>query len=76
MDFQYSDKVESLRKQLTAFMEEHIYLNEALYQQQKEENRERGHAYAKVPIVDELKERHGPRACGTFSCRKKNTALA
>lgn len=76
MDFQYSDKVKDLRQQLLTFMDEYIYPNEELYKQQKQANQERGRAYAKVPIVDELKEKPGPRACGTCSCRRRNTALA
>lgn len=57
MDFRYSTRVEDLRKQLLDFMDQYIYPNEAIYKQQKEENRERGRAYAKVPLVDELKEK-------------------
>ncbi|GGY75159.1 acyl-CoA dehydrogenase family protein [Marinobacter zhanjiangensis] len=57
MDFQYSDKVKELRQQLLTFMDEYIYPNEEVYQQQKEANQARGRTYAKVPIVDELKEK-------------------
>ncbi len=57
MDFQYSDKVKALQSKLQGFMDEHIYPNEELYRQQKEENHERGRAYARVPIVEELKEK-------------------
>lgn len=57
MDFQYSDKVKDLRQQLLTFMDDYIYPNEETYQQQKAANKERGRAYAKVPIIDELKEK-------------------
>lgn len=57
MDFQYSDKVKELRQQLLTFMDDYIYPNEETYQQQKAANKERGRAYAKVPIIDELKEK-------------------
>ncbi|WP_339806911.1 acyl-CoA dehydrogenase family protein [uncultured Marinobacter sp.] len=57
MDFQYSDKVKKLQQQLLTFMDDYIYPNEALYKQQLEENKARGHAYAGVPIVEELKEK-------------------
>ncbi|WP_328185837.1 acyl-CoA dehydrogenase family protein [Marinobacter sp. OP 3.4] len=57
MDFQYSDKVKELRQQLLTFMDDYIYPNEETYKQQKAANKERGRAYAKVPIVDELKEK-------------------
>ena len=57
MDFQYSDKVKELRQKLLTFMDDYIYPNEETYQQQKAANKERGRAYAKVPIIDELKEK-------------------
>ena len=57
MDFQYSDKVKELRQQLLAFMDEYIYPNEEVVKEQKAANSERGRAYAKVPIIDELKEK-------------------
>lgn len=57
MDFEYSDKVKELRQQLLTFMDDYIYPNEETYKQQKAANQERGRAYAKVPIVDELKEK-------------------
>ena len=57
MDFEYSDKVKELRQQLLTFMDDYIYPNEETYKQQKAANKERGRAYAKVPIVDELKEK-------------------
>ena len=50
MDFEYSDKVKQLMATLTAFMDEHVYPNEALYQQQVEQN-----PWTTPAIMEELK---------------------
>lgn len=55
MDFRYSAKVQELREQLLAFMDEHIYPNVAVYEQQLEENKQQGRGYGPVPIIEELK---------------------
>ncbi|MED3871091.1 acyl-CoA dehydrogenase [Priestia megaterium] len=55
MYFSYSDKVVKLQKELTSFMEEHIYPNERLYEQQLNEQRSRWSAVP--PIMEELKEK-------------------
>lgn len=54
MHFEHSQKVKDLQDQLTRFMEEHIYPNEGLYEDQlNEENR-----FADIPpIMDELKNK-------------------
>jgi acyl-CoA dehydrogenase len=52
--FSYSDKVVKLQKELTSFMEEHIYPNERLYEQQLNEQPSRWSAVP--PIMEELKE--------------------
>ena len=39
MNFEYSAKVKDLQKRLRAFMDEHIYPNEARYYQEIENNR-------------------------------------
>jgi len=61
MDFEYSPRVQELRKKLAAFMEEHIYPNEATY-----------HAHVRgpkrwepVPIIEELKPK--ARAAGLWN---------
>ncbi|MDP9575206.1 acyl-CoA dehydrogenase [Priestia megaterium] len=54
MYFSYSDKVVKLQKELTSFMEEHIYPNERLYEQQLNEQPSRWSAVP--PIMEELKE--------------------
>jgi acyl-CoA dehydrogenase len=53
--FSYSDKVVKLQKELTSFMEEHIYPNERLYEQQLNEQPSRWSAVP--PIMEELKEK-------------------
>jgi acyl-CoA dehydrogenase len=53
--FSYSDKVVKLQKELTSFMEEHVYPNERLYEQQLNEQPSRWSAVP--PIMEELKEK-------------------
>jgi acyl-CoA dehydrogenase len=53
--FSYSDKVVKLQEELTSFMEEHIYPNERLYEQQLNEQPSRWSAVP--PIMEELKEK-------------------
>jgi acyl-CoA dehydrogenase len=53
--FSYSDKVVKLQKELTSFMEEHIYPNERLYEEQLNEQPSRWSAVP--PIMEELKEK-------------------
>ena len=51
MNFEYSDKMNDLRKRLTAFMDEHIYPNEPRFH-------EHGHGpnrWQPVPVIEELK---------------------
>ena len=52
MDFAYSPKVEELQKELTAFMEEHVYPAEERYRRETEEP---GAGYTIPPVVEELK---------------------
>jgi acyl-CoA dehydrogenase len=53
--FSHSDKVVKLQKELNSFMEEHIYPNERLYEQQLNEQPSRWSAVP--PIMEELKEK-------------------
>ena len=58
MDFEYSPKVQELRKRLIAFMEEHIYPNDhKWWEHVKGEKR-----WEPVPIIEELK----PKARGSL----------
>jgi len=52
MHFEYSDKVKALQKKLQAFMDEHVYPNEATYGRQLDEGASR---WDIPPIMEELK---------------------
>lgn len=52
MDFSYSDKVKDLQKSLTNFMEENVYPNESVYEQQLNEQGDRWSAIP--PVMGEL----------------------
>ncbi len=52
MDFAYSEKVNDLRKRVSAFMDEYIYPNESTYKEQIEKS---GDPHHHAEIVDELK---------------------
>jgi acyl-CoA dehydrogenase len=61
MDFEYSPRVQELRKKLAAFMEEHIYPNEA-----KHHAHVRGpKRWEPVPVIEELKPK--ARAAGLWN---------
>jgi acyl-CoA dehydrogenase len=62
MDFEHSDKVKVLLGRLQAFMDEHIYPNQATHQLQLEEM---GADWTAVPIVEELK--HKALAAGLWN---------
>jgi acyl-CoA dehydrogenase len=57
MDFGYSDKVQDLQKRVSAFMDEHIYPNEARFHAEVEENRAKGDAWVPTRIMEDLKAR-------------------
>jgi acyl-CoA dehydrogenase len=61
MDFEYSAKVEALRMQLQAFMDEHIYPNEGRYQ----DGVQAGDRWQPTGIVEELKQK--ARAAGLWN---------
>ncbi len=52
MDFDYSPKVESLRQAVSAFMEEHVFPNEATYESAVREGETR---WTVPPVIEELK---------------------
>jgi acyl-CoA dehydrogenase len=54
MDFELSDRCKELRERLLVFMDEHIYPNESVYEEQL---RESGQPHFHPPIMEELKER-------------------
>ncbi|MDN4073140.1 acyl-CoA dehydrogenase [Fictibacillus terranigra] len=55
MNFSYSEKVKDLQKRITRFMEQYVYPNEALYEKQLNEQKNRWSAVP--PIMEELKEK-------------------
>ncbi|MEU3269579.1 acyl-CoA dehydrogenase family protein [Saccharomonospora sp. NPDC006951] len=54
MDFAFDAKTEELRKQLLAFMEEHVYPAERVFAEQVEA---RTDPWSSVPVIEELKAR-------------------
>src|SRR5699024_824338 len=55
MDFSYSNKVLELQQKLTQFMEENVYPNEQLYEEQLNQQESR---WSRVPpIMEELKQK-------------------
>jgi acyl-CoA dehydrogenase len=61
MDFEYSPKVQELRKRLTAFMEEHVYPNDRRWWEHARGERR----WEPVPLIDELKPK--ARAAGLWN---------
>ncbi len=55
MDFEYSPRVKDLQKRLGAFMDEHIYPNEARFFAEVAENRAKGNAWIPTRVMEELK---------------------
>ncbi len=69
MDFQFSDKVKQLQASLTAFMDEHVYPNEKLYEQQIAT----GDRWQPVQIIEDLKPK--ARAAGLWNLFAELTNL-
>jgi acyl-CoA dehydrogenase len=55
MDFSYSETVQKLQAQVRAFMEQHVYPNEARFTAEVEENRSKGNAWIPTRVIEELK---------------------
>lgn len=55
MDFDYSPKVRQLQARLSAFMEQHIYPNEARFHEEIAANRAAGDAWVPTRVMEELK---------------------
>ncbi len=55
MDFDYSPRCQELRARLLAFMEEHIYPNEAAFHEEVESNRRNGNAWIPTRVIEGLK---------------------
>jgi acyl-CoA dehydrogenase len=65
MDFDYSPKVKELQARLTAFMDQHIYPNEAAFHAEIEANRAAGNAWVPTKIMEEMKLK--ARAAGLWN---------
>lgn len=65
MEFQYSPKVQALSARLMAFMDAHIYPNEAAFMAEVDANRRAGNAWIPTTIVEQLKEQ--ARAAGLWN---------
>jgi acyl-CoA dehydrogenase len=65
MDFAYSPKVVALQQRVQAFMDEHIYPNEARYHDEVEANRQRGNPWQPTQVMEALKAK--ARAAGLWN---------
>jgi len=65
MDFDYSPKVRDLQKRLVAFMDEHIYPNEAVFDEEVAANRAAGNPWVPTAVMEQLKDK--ARAAGLWN---------
>ncbi|MBK6615852.1 acyl-CoA dehydrogenase family protein [Ottowia sp.] len=65
MDFDFSPKVKDMQAKLLAFMDQHIYPNEATYLREVAENRAKGNAWIPTKVIEELKPK--ARAAGLWN---------
>jgi len=65
MDFAHSQKVQDLQRRVTAFMDQHVYPNEARFHAEVEDNRRKGNAWVPTKVVEELKPK--ARAAGLWN---------
>lgn len=65
MNFDYTPKVKELQARLLAFMDEHIYPNEARFFAEVEANRAKGNAWVHTQLIEELKPK--ARAAGLWN---------
>ena len=57
MDFEFSPKVKDLQQRVGAFMDEHVYPNEARFHEEIAANRRAGNAWVPTRVVEELKQK-------------------
>ncbi len=55
MHFDFTPKVKELQSQVSAFMDAHVYPNEARFHSEVEENRRKGDAWIPTRVIEELK---------------------
>ena len=65
MDFNFTPKVQQMQARLLAFMDEHIYPNEARFFKEIADNRAKGNAWIPTAIIAELKPK--ARAAGLWN---------
>ena len=74
MNFEYSDKVKSLRETLARFMDEHVYPNERRFHDEVEANRAKGDPWVPTRVIEELKPK--ARAAGLWNLFLPRSARA
>ena len=57
MDFAHSEKVRALQQRVSAFMDKHVYPNEAVFDAELEANRKKGNPWVPTKVIDDLKEK-------------------
>ncbi|WP_140636373.1 acyl-CoA dehydrogenase family protein [Methylibium rhizosphaerae] len=65
MDFDYSPRTKDLQARVRAFMEAHVYPNEARYFAEIEANTQAGRRWTPLPVIEELKPK--ARAAGLWN---------
>ncbi|MCU0930312.1 MAG: acyl-CoA dehydrogenase family protein [Serpentinimonas sp.] len=65
MNFDYTPKVKDLQARLLAFMDEHVYPNEAQFFKEVEANRAKGDAWIPTELIESLKPK--ARAAGLWN---------
>nr|WP_314628476.1 acyl-CoA dehydrogenase family protein [uncultured Noviherbaspirillum sp.] len=65
MEFNYSDKVIDLQKRVSAFMDEHVYAAEEVFEAEMDAARKNGNPWVPTKIVEELKQK--ARAAGLWN---------
>jgi acyl-CoA dehydrogenase len=74
MDFSYTPKVQELQARLLAFMDQHVYTNEARFFAEIAANRARGNPWIPTAIIEELKPK--ARAAGLWNLFLPHSARA
>ena len=67
MDFNMSDRQSEWLNRVQSFMNKHVRPAVPIYKQQDDE----GERWKVIPILEELKKKARPKACGTCSCRRR-----
>jgi acyl-CoA dehydrogenase len=65
MDFNFTPKVQDMQARLLAFMDQHVYPNEARFFKEIADNRAKGNAWIPTAIIEELKPK--ARAAGLWN---------